>query len=262
MAVNIATEGTNDLWLYDLVRDTLTRLTFDGAHSHAWHPDGKRVAYTGGSTGGQSLFWKAADGSAPEEKLVESQSYVAPTSWSPEGRVLAFNEYNAGTRADIMVLRLEGDRKPQPFLKTPFDEGGAIFSPGPEPRYVAYQSNETGRYEVYVQPFPGPGGKWQVSSDGGAEPLWASSGRELFYRNADKVMAVDVQTRPTFSASKPRLLFEGRYLLARGLFPYWDVAPDGQRFLMIKSEDDAGQPQLQVVVNWFEELKRRVPAKR
>ncbi len=259
LAVNMTTDGRPDLWVYDLVRDTLTRVTFEGAHSHAWHPDGKRLAY--GSLTGRGLFWKAADGSTPEEKLVESQSTnLSPTSWSPDGRVLAFNENNAETRLDITLLRLDGDRKAQPFLKTAFDEGGAMFSPGAEPRYIAYQSNETGRYEVYVQPYPGPGGKWQVSTDGGVEPVWASSGRELLYRNGDKVMAVDVQTRPTFSASRPKLLFEGRYLLGRGLYPYWDVAPDGQHFLMIKSEDDAGQAQLHVVVDWLEELRRRVPA--
>jgi serine/threonine-protein kinase len=262
LALNISTDGRTDLWVYDFARDTSTRLTFDGAHSHAWHPDGKRLAYNPISTGGRGfrLMMKPADNSAPEETVVESQAPLTPTSWSPDGRILAFNESNSDTRTDIMTVALGGDRKPQSFLKTPFDEGCAMFSPGPEPRYIAYQSNASGHFEIYVQPFPGPGGKWQVSTDGGVEPVWSANGRELLYRNSGRVMSVDVETRPSFRTSKPEVLFEGRYLLGRGAFPYWDSTPDGQQFIMLKADNDVGPAQLQVVVNWFEELKRRVPA--
>ena len=126
---------------------------------------------------------------------------------------------------------------------------------------MAYISDESGRYEVYVQPFPGPGGKWQISTEGGTEPVWNPKGRELFYRNASKMMAVDVATQETFSAGKPKVLFEGPYVPTPRSFPDYDVSPDGQRFLMLKANEQAqGAPaQINVVLNWFEELKRRVP---
>jgi Tol biopolymer transport system component len=154
----------------------------------------------------------------------------------------------------------EGQRKPLPFLRTQFNEGGAAFSP--DGRWLAHSSDESGRTEVYVQPFPGPGGKWQISTEGssgtaGSGPRWAGNGRELFYRIGNKMMVVDIKTEPAFTAGKPRLLFEGQF--AGG----GDVAPDGQRFLMIQAVEPEQPPtQINVVLNWFEELKRRVPAAR
>ena len=134
-----------------------------------------------------------------------------------------------------------------------------MFSP--DGRWLAYVSDESGRYEVYVQPYPGPGGKWQISTGGGKEPLWARDGRELFYRNGEQMMAVEITTEPTFSAGTPRLLFEGTYLSGTVFLAYYDVSPDGQRFLMVQaSEQQASDPtQINVVLNWFEELKQRVP---
>ena len=122
-------------------------------------------------------------------------------------------------------------------------------------------SNESGRFEIYVQPYPGPGGKWQVSTEGGTEPVWNPNGRELFYRSGDKMMAVDVTTQPSFSVGKPRMLFEGQFEPAPATFPNYDVSSDGQRFLMLKpSEQAASAPtQINVVLNWFEELKQKVP---
>ena len=126
---------------------------------------------------------------------------------------------------------------------------------------MAYASDESGRGEIYVQPYPGPGGKWQISTDGGNEPVWNRSGHELFYRSGDKMMAVDVTTQPGFSASKPKMLFEGRYMSGGGTFPDYDVSPDGQRFLMLKrvQQEQAESTQINVVLNWTEELKRLVP---
>jgi eukaryotic-like serine/threonine-protein kinase len=181
-----------------------------------------------------------------------------PLAWSPDGQLLAFYEVNPTTQRDIWVLRLS-DRKAQPFLRTPFDEGAPRFSP--DGHWMAYCSNESGRYEVYVQPFPGPGGKWQISTEGGTEPVWNRNGRELFYRSGDKMIAVEITTQPNFSVGKPQLLFEGPYVLGvSGPFPNYDVSPDGQRFLMLKpAEQEQAATQINVVLNWFEELKQKVP---
>jgi Tol biopolymer transport system component len=212
-----------------------------------------------------NLFWQMADGSGSLERLTTSDNTQTANSWSPDGQLLAFHEIDPALQRDIWVLRM-GDtspssgqvRKAQPFLRTRFDEAGPRFSP--DGRWLAYISNESGRYEIYVQPFPGPGGKWQISSDGGTEPLWNRNGRELFYRSGDKMMAVDIATLPSFAAGTPRMLFEGQYVPAPGASPNYDVSPDGQRFLMLKPiEQAAGPTQINVVLNWFEELKRRVP---
>jgi serine/threonine-protein kinase len=156
------------------------------------------------------------------------------------------------------MVPLEGERKPSVVLQTPFEEAGPRISP--DGRWLAYVSNESGRDEIYVRAFPGPAGKWQISTEGGREPLWARNGRELFYRSGDKMMAVDITTQPSFQAGTPRLLFEGKYDELRNVTNF-DVTPDGQRFLMIKPSEQQAQAatQIHVVLNWFEELKRRVP---
>jgi hypothetical protein len=158
------------------------------------------------------------------------------------------------------VLHL-GDHKEEKFLGAPFNEGAAQFSP--DGRWLAYVSNESGHYEVYVQPYPGPGGKLQISTDGGAEPLWNPNGRELFYRSGNKMIVVDITTQPNFSAGKPKVLFAGQYQPSPSPVPNanYDVSPDGQRFLMLKpGGQDQAATQLNVVLNWFEELKQKVPA--
>ncbi len=260
--VAVTIEGPDaQVWLYDLSRETLTRWTFEGNVNlnPVWTPDGKRMAFQSNREGPQNLFWQLADGSGGLERLTTSEYNHAPNSWSPDGQLLAFIEITPTTGWDIWVLRLS-DRKAQPFLRTPFNESAPWFSP--DGRWLAYVSDESGRFEVYVQPYPGPGGKWLISTEGGVEPVWNPNGRELFYRNGDKMMAVEVTTRPGFSAGKPKALFEGKYLPTPVTFPNYDVSPDGQRFLMLKpSEPEAAAPtQINVVLNWFEELKRRVPS--
>jgi serine/threonine-protein kinase len=159
--------------------------------------------------------------------------------------------------ADLMVMQLPS-RQVQPFLQTPAGESAARFSP--DGRWLAYTSTESGRPEVYVQPFPGPGGKSQISTEGGTEPVWNPNGRELFYRQSDRMMAVDIVTQPALTAGRPRLLFEGPYLLSAGNLPAYDVSPDGQRFLMVvESEQEEPPTQINLVLNWFEELNRQVP---
>jgi Tol biopolymer transport system component len=257
------TEQETQVWLYDLALETLTRFTFEGnVNLNAdWTPDGKRIAFQSNKEGPLNLFWQRADGSGGLERLTASEYNNFPMSWSPDGQLLAFVEVNPTTGYDIWVLRLS-DHKAQPFLRTPFNESVPRFSP--DGRWLAYVSNESGRWEIYVQPYPGPGGKWQISTEGGTEPVWNPNGRELFYRSGDKMMAADIATHPSFTAGKPRVLFEGRYNPAPGTTPNYDVSPDGQRFLMIKPSEqaEAAPTQINVVLNWFEELKRRVPTEK
>jgi eukaryotic-like serine/threonine-protein kinase len=259
LAVGI-TELESQIWLYDLSRETLTRLTFEGNVNNrpVWTPDGKRIAFESNKEGPGNIFWQLADGSGRLERLTTSEYNNFPMSWSPDGQLLAFLEVTPTTGYDIWVLRL-GDRKAQPFLRTPFNESVPRFSP--DGRWLAYISDESGRWEIYVQPYPGPGGKWQISTEGGTEPVWNRNGRELFYRSGDKMMAVDIAAQPSFIAGKTRVLFEGRYEPTPGTTPNYDVSPDGQRFLMLKSGEagEAAPTQVNVVLNWFEELKRRVP---
>jgi serine/threonine protein kinase/Tol biopolymer transport system component len=250
----------SQIWLYDLSRETLTRSTFGGSvnQNGVWTPDGKRIAIQSNREGPLNIFWQLSDGSGGLERLTTSEYNNFPMSWSPDGQLLAFVEVNPTTDYEMWVLRLS-DHKAQPFLRTPSGETTPRFSP--DGRWLAYVSDESGRFEIYVQPYPGPGGKWQISTEGGREPAWNGNGRELFYRSGDKMMAVDITTQPGFSAGKPRVLFEGRYEPAPGTTPNYDVSPDGQRFLMIKAGESAqGAPtQINVVLNWFEELKQKVP---
>ena len=250
-------ETDSQIWLYDLSRDTLTRLTFEGSANvdPLWTPDGKRIVFKGS---GNRLFWQSADGSSPAEALTNNElsGNNVPGSWTPDGQVLAFMEINPNTGYDIYTLPLKNG-KPQPFVRTPSIETAPRFSP--DGHFIAYASDESGRLEIYVRPYPGPGGKWQVSTEGGSEPVWNPKGRELFYRSGGKMMAVDVTTEGTFSAGKPKVLFEGSYVPTPRSFPDYDVSPDGQRFLMLKATEQAAPTQINVVLNWFEELKQKVP---
>ncbi|HKI26542.1 MAG TPA: protein kinase [Candidatus Sulfotelmatobacter sp.] len=248
------------LWLYDFSRETLTRFAFEGKFNAnpVWTPDGKRIVFNSNKEGPNNLFWQLADGSGGLERLTTSEFLDFPMSWSPNGQVLAYVEVTPSTGYDLWTLGL-GDRKAQPFLQTQFNESVPQFSP--DGRWLAYISNESGRWEVYVQPYPSSGGKWQISTEGGTEPIWNRNGRELFYRNGDKMMAVDIAAQPSFAAGKPHMLFEGHYVPPPGTTPNYDVSPDGQRFLMIKPNEagEAAPAQINVVLNWFEELKRLVP---
>jgi eukaryotic-like serine/threonine-protein kinase len=261
-------ERETQVWLYDLFRETLTRFTFEGSTNlgAVWTPDSKWIAFESNKEGPMNLFRQLADGSGGRERLTTSENLNVPGSWSPDGQQMCFVEVNPTTGYDIWVLRM-GDpsasagqiRKAQPFLRTPFNESVPEFSP--DGRWLVYVSDESGRNEIYVQPYPGPGGKWQISTEGGTEPVWNPNGRELFYRSGEKMMAVDVATQPGFAAGKPQMLFEGQYVPTPGTLPNYDVSPDGQRFLMLKpsEQEQAAPTQINVVLNWFEELKRRVP---
>jgi len=233
-----------------------TRLTLEwSCNAPIWTPDGSHVVFTSARGGVGHLWSVSLDGSHNPEILVstaDSASIIA-TSWSPGGRVLAFNKQSPETGYDVWTIDVAGDRKPVPFLKTAFLERNARFSP--VGRLIAYMSNETGRDEIYVQPFSGPGMKQRVSKDGGRLPVWARDGRELFYRNGDAMMAVTIPAGAELPPGPPRELFRLRS-------PYsYDVAPDG-RFLMIESQTPTvTSSPITVVLNWFEGLKAKVPVK-
>ena len=260
LAVTIGDERAH-IWVYDLERDALTRLSGPDGNVPIWTPDGERVTFKSGVETPE-IVWQKADGGSTPEKLTSLTNYNSdPNSWSPDGKWLAFTDSDPKSGADIWLLSLEGERKARPFLQTPASEAGGVFSL--DGRWIAYDSNESGRREVYLQPFPGPGAKWQVSTEGGRQSVWARNGREIFYRSGDKMMAVEVQTEPSFRLSKPKMLFEGRYEGADGWFGYanYDVTADGQRFLMIRSEEEPAPTRIRVVLNWAEELKAKVPSR-
>jgi eukaryotic-like serine/threonine-protein kinase len=259
VALDIDQGNRQDPWIYDLSRGGLDRLTERGG-SPVWTSDGEKVTFASSRPGAPNLFWKPADGSGIEERLTTSENRQISGSWSPNGETLAFTEVDPATGMDIWTLSLNDARKSKPFLRTQYNEANAAFSP--DGHWVAYQSNESGGDEVYVRPFPGPGGKVPISIRGGTEPVWSRDGHELFYLSGDKMMAVATVSQPSFLPSKPEALFEKPYWTDADPSRNYDVTTDGHRFLTVKeSEQIAAANQVNVVLNWFEELKRRVPTK-
>ena len=252
-------EGNERVWTFDFARPILTALTQSGSsQSPVWTPDGLRVIYRATRMGFRNIAWKAADGSGEEQPLTTNNNMQTPVSVSPDGKYLAYAEIDPATGNDIWLIALDGKGKPEPILRTRSSESNPHFSP--DGRWLAYVSGESGRSEIYVQPFPGPGGKWMISTDGGTEPVWSRDGRELFYRAGDTLMAVTIATQPAFVAGLPRLLFEGAFEPSGTGTSGYDVSLDGRRFLMIQAT--APEPpatQVKIVINWFEELTQRMP---
>jgi Tol biopolymer transport system component len=234
----------------DLKRGVSSRFTFGagGAFNPLWSPDGRRMVFSVGD----DLFEKSVEGQGEEKLLLKSDELKFVSDWSRDGRTLVFASIGKDTNWDIWVMPMSGDRKPTPFLKTQFTELNAAFSP--DGRFLAYQSNESGRTEIYVQSFPGPGGKWQISSAGGREPQWRADGKELYYRGLDqKLMAVDIQTGSDVTAGTPHALFQGRFDagVARNRFL---ATADGKRFLTVAPLGRDAMTPTTVVLNWWAEL--------
>lgn len=253
-----------DIWVYDIGRRTLTKLTYGLTNlSPVWTPDGKRVAFRRlGESGKAGMFWAPADGSGPPQQLFASEHPVVPGSWLPDVSGMVFYEV-AQRGAEIRLLQVKGEGAAGAGHGIEIERANAPQL-SPDGKWIAYNSSESGVSQVYVQPFPSLVGKWQVSTDGGGLPRWARSGRELFYRNAGKMMAVEIETTGGFRAGAPKMLFEGNFAGSPlGFAPSWgfDVSADGKRFLMIKPDSDSNAAmQIDVVENWFDELRRRVPA--
>jgi serine/threonine-protein kinase len=251
------------VWIYDLNRGAASKLTGEGfAEGFSWTPDGKRLVLSWWKSGQPNLCWQPVDGSSPMERLTTSESWQLPGSFTPDGSTLAFTEVCPETGCDIVLLDMKS-RRVSSFLNTKAYEATPEFSP--DGRWLAYVSGESGRREVWVQPFPGPGGRWQVSKEGGRGPLWSKDGRQLFYHQADdQVWVADIRTEESFAPGKPRLLFEKRgFILNLAPLQTWALWPDGQGFLMVKREEPKLQPVTEMIIvqNWFEELKRLAPAK-
>jgi len=259
VAFAILDGGNQDVWIYDLTRHTLNPLTSDGkSRAPIWTPDGKRVVFYAGK--GQ-LFRQSADGSGEPKLLatVETSDNL-PSSCSPDGKEILFLTVDPERPMlgdDISVLPFEGRNgktHPRPFIRRNLNQRHAVWSP--DGRWVAYSSDEPGRWEVYVEQYPGPGPKIMVSTEGGYQPVWSQDGKELFYRSGNKMIAATIETEPEFKVTEFEELFEGRYLTS--IFHNYDVAPDG-RFLMIQESQESTPPEIHIVLNWFEELKRLVP---
>ena len=249
--------ASSDIWIYELARNVPTRFTFDPNFDGfpLWSADGKQIVFSSSRKGLRDIYQKASDGSGSEEILFESAENKYPTSLSPDGRFLAFTNQDtkANTKQDIWILPLFGERKAYAFLQTPFDEFDAQFSP--DGRWLAYVSDELGTTQVYIAPFPGPGGKWQVSKSGGTEPRWRADGKELYFVSADsKLTAVEVTARDaTVEIGIAQALFETRMFLSPGT--HYDVTRDGKRFLIDVAGAGSSVP-IMLMVNWTAELKR------
>jgi len=250
--------GTADIWLLELARGTASRFTFDATNEVVplWSPDGGRIAFAANPGGKFEIYQKVSTGAGKDELLLKMPSSIAAVDWSRDGRFLVYTIADPKTKWDLWLLPLEGERKPVPFLQTQFNEMEAQFSP--DGRWMAYSADESGRFEVYVQPIPPSGGKWQISTAGGYQPRWRRDGKELFYLAADrKLMSVAVKAGTSFEAGVPQALFETRSLPFLTTLPRtWDVTADGQRFLINTTLADQAQTPLTVVVNWQQGVKK------
>jgi WD40 repeat protein len=264
LAVEI--EGPNhNFYIYDFARDVLSQMTTDGvSHWPVWSPDGAQLVYRSGTMGAFKMWQIPADRSRPATQLPGTGTSQSAESWSPDGHALAYTAITPEAGSHIMVESLEGDHESHPFADIKAAAGSPKFSP--DGRWLAYCSNESKKPQVYVEAFPGPGPKIQVSSDGGTDPVWKRTGGELYFRNNDKMMAVAVSTTPTFTAGHPQTVWEGHYShgMSTSCGPpgatssNYDASADGRRFLMIKDEapDTAVSKQIVVGLGWANELNR------
>ena len=250
-----------DLWVYDLAGRPPFPLSLEGHnHNAVWAPDGKRVALTSTRDGSGNLHWMPADGRTLDpEVLLTSPTDQLPRSWTPDGRELIFLQTDVESRNNLMVLSVEGEQEPRVLVDTQYayqtGDNGAGAELSPDGRWLAYVSAVTGNPEIWVSPYPGPGVPIRISPRGGREPVWEPGGQELFYLEGSKMMAVRISPKGEFSFEPPQMLFEGNYV--QNNRPSYDVSSDG-RFLMIKSAAEESA-QINIVLNWFEELKRLVP---
>jgi eukaryotic-like serine/threonine-protein kinase len=257
VAVIRASGANQDVWLIDVQRGVPTRFTFDALSDvrPVWSPDGNRVVFSSNRSGQYNLYTKASSGAGVEGLLLGSDELKVPHDWSPDGRFLLYHVSDSKMGMDLWILPISGDKKPYPFLKTPFEERDGQFSP--DGKWIAYQSNESGQFEIYVQPFPGPGGKFQVSTNGGAQPRWNKNGKEIFYVSLDsKMMSAPIKLSPdgqSLEGSTPAVLFPVR--IAGGPLPgvnkqQYAVSADGQRFLVNLDVGEGTTSPITLIYHW------------
>ena len=262
LAVTVVQDGSSDVWILDIARDTLTQLTRDGTSQYPdWSPDGEWLVFSSGSPSDLDLFRIRSEFSTSAEPLLQREGIQMHPRWIPDGTGIVFQEGFADA-ADLWVLDLDGDGEARLFLQTPVNEAQPDVSP--DGRFIAYHSNVSGNQtQIFVQPFPGPGERKQISTDGGASPRWSPDGREIFYLDYGRqaIVAVEVRTEPAIEAGTPRLLFE--WPIGRAYDRQWDVAPDGERFVVRGTSETKGRsrPRIHFVLNWFDELERLVPTR-
>jgi len=270
LAFSLTDTANTDVWTYEAGRDAATRLTFDPGvdRNPVWTPDGRRLVYASSRTGGvQNLYWQRADGSGDATRLTTSPNLQNPGSWHPSGRFLAFDETRPQTGPDLLILPVEGDEAsgwkpgtPTVFLSGLFAERWPRFSP--DGRWLAYESTESGGVEVYVRPFPGPGGKWPISTGGGTNAVWSRARRELLYLAPDgRIMVVPYTAAgDAFQAEKPRVWNETAVQHRPLAGASFDLHPDGERVAMAPvSAATAGPTRVTLIFNFFDELRRMAP---
>jgi eukaryotic-like serine/threonine-protein kinase len=254
--------GKTELWMYDFARGTLTPVGYSAGSSQSavWTSDGARLIYRGTNLGFRNLYWRMSNGSGVEERLAtKADATQSPTSVSPDGRWLMFNENSAQETGGvgIWLMQLDGDRTPHHLFPAPAGESDGQFSP--DGKWVAYQATVLSRQEIYVSPFPGPGPRRQVSIDGGIEPLWSRDGRELLFQSGPQLMGVTVTPGAQWSASQPHVVHEGRFLRSSNGNTSWSINKDGTRFFRIQLvEPEQAITHVDLVLNWFSELQQRV----
>jgi eukaryotic-like serine/threonine-protein kinase len=253
-------ERLDDIWVFEFTRGIMSRLTFDPKRETwpVWSPDGRQIAFSANGSGIYQLYRKSADGSGNEEQLTQGGSNKELTDWSRDGRLLVYQEPDPKTGEDIWALPLEGNRKSMPIVQTPFNDGAGQLSP--DGKWIAYHSNESGHFEIYMQTFPPSRGRWQISTAGGGSPRWRADGKEIFYLTEDRerVMAVDIRASPgKVEAGVPHALFPASLSGPNILYPY-DVTPDGQRFLIQEPlpQTGAGAATFTILMNWQAGLRK------
>jgi serine/threonine protein kinase len=248
--------GAPNIWLYDLPDGPATQLTFEGCNDDPiWTPDGNELTFQSYRNGPYDVYRIAANGSSPDKLLLKGPCDQIPSSWSRNGKLLLIYANDPETAWDIWLLPLEEGGTPRPLIREPGNQMLGVFSP--DAHWIAYQSDREGPTEVYVTPYSELVPK-KISTGGGYHPVWSEDGKELFYRDGDKMIAATVETEPEFRVTQSAVAFEGRYFT--GPSQNYDVSRDGQRFLMIKeSQEQSSAIQLIVVSNWFEDLRHLVP---
>jgi eukaryotic-like serine/threonine-protein kinase len=241
-------EDVGNVWVYDVDRQTFTRLTYDGAQTPIWSQDGEKVTYVSRRNGTRKVYSKSADGSGTEQEIMKGE--VDPVSWSPDGKCLIFNELSVISRSNDIWMYCVEKKTAAPLIQSPFNEVGGYYSPNG--RFIAYSSEESGQSEIYVQAMTAGQGRWQISADGGELPRWSHDGSEIFYVEGNALMSVPVKTEPGFSSGKPKKLFETE-------FNDYAVAADNQHFILLQEKNkETATRQINLVFNWAEELKRRI----